>query len=55
MDKQKPIRPTVVKRVPLSGYVTPRLQQPKMSPPADAIGFYYVQEAGDWKVKNDSE
>lgn len=41
--KQK--RPMPVWRVPLSGYVTPRLQKPVSNHPvADAIGFQRLEE-----------
>jgi hypothetical protein len=42
--------PMPVWRIPLSGYVTPRLQAQKSSgPTADAIGFLRLEEGANWQ------
>lgn len=54
-SKPRPIRKDVVKdpgphwRMPLSGYVTPRLQRPQEQPKpvVDAIGFQHITKDED--------
>lgn len=52
--------PMPVWRVPLTGYVTPRLQKPQPTGPvADAIGFQRLEEGanfdGSWVRQNQKE